>query len=105
MRFMPVFLKEVMEVSVMEEREILSRNIRLLRESSNLSQDQLANLLWIDRTSLSGYEHGKRVPDIFMLCRIADVFEVSLDDLLGREAECMIKKPRREDNIKKIDEI
>lgn len=74
-----------MELAIIEKRNILSRNIRLFRKERNLSQNQLASLLWIDRTSVSSYEHGKRVPDIFMLCRIADIFGVSLDVLLGRE--------------------
>ena len=66
-------------------RSEIGRNIRRLRERQNMSQTQLAKILWIDRSSLSGYEIGKRVPDIFMLCKMADVFGVSLDTLVGRE--------------------
>ena len=47
----------------------------------------MAEKIGVDRTSLSSYENNKRVPDIFMLCRIADVFEISLDHLIGREAQ------------------
>lgn len=68
-----------------EKRGTIGRNIKLLREARNLSQTQLAKKLWIDRTSLAGYEIGKRIPDIFMLCKIADIFDVSLDVLAGRE--------------------
>lgn len=67
-----------------DKRRAIGRNIKMLREERKLSQTQLARLLWIDRTSLSGYEIGKRVPDIFMLCKLADVFGVSLDTLVGR---------------------
>lgn len=63
----------------------IGRRIRWLRERQNMSQEQLAQILWIDRSSLSGYEIGKRVPDIFMLCKMADVFDISLDTLVGRE--------------------
>lgn len=59
--------------------------IRLLRLEKNMTQRQLAAKIGVDRTSLSSYEHSKRTPDIFILCRIADVFEVSLDDLVGRK--------------------
>lgn len=65
----------------------IGRRIRWLREQQNMSQEQLAQILWIDRSSLSGYEIGKRVPDIFMLCKMADVFDVSLDTLIGREGD------------------
>ena len=68
-----------------KKRGTIGRNIKLLREARNLSQTQLAKKLWIDRTSLAGYEIGKRIPDIFMLCKIADIFDVSLDVLAGRE--------------------
>ena len=59
--------------------------IRLLRLEKNMTQRQLAAKIGVDRTSLSSYEHSKRTPDIFILCRLADVFEVSLDDLVGRK--------------------
>lgn len=68
-----------------ETRGIIGRNIKRFREERNLSQTQLAKKLWIHRTSLAGYEIGKRLPDIFMLCRMADIFDVSLDVLVGRE--------------------
>ena len=59
--------------------------IRLLRLEKNMTQRQLAAKIGVDRTSLSSYEHSKRTPDIFIPCRMADVFEVSLDDLVGRK--------------------
>ena len=68
-----------------EKRGTIGTNIKLLREAKNLSQTELAKKLWIDRTSLAGYEIGKRLPDIFMLCKIADIFDVSLDALAGPE--------------------
>lgn len=68
------------------EKERLGRNIKSFREARNLSQSQLADRLWIDRSSLSGYEIGKRTPDIYMLCRIADELDLPLDVLVGRKA-------------------
>lgn len=68
-----------------ERRGAIGKNIKRLREERSLSQTQLAKKLWIDRTSLAGYEIGKRLPDIFMLWDIADIFDVSLDALTGRE--------------------
>ena len=59
--------------------------IRLLRLEKNMTQRQLAAKIGVDRTSLSSYEHSKRMPDIFVLCRMADIFEVSLDNLVGRK--------------------
>lgn len=58
--------------------------IRELRKENQLKQIELSMKIGVDRTSLSSYENGKRLPDITMLCRIADVFEVTLDTLVGR---------------------
>ena len=73
-------------IAVEEEQDTLGKNIKSFREARNLSQSQLAKRLWIDRSSLSGYEIGKRTPDIYMLCRIADELKLSLDELVGRKA-------------------
>lgn len=59
--------------------------IRQLREDRGLKQRELAEKIGVDRTSLSSYENSKRIPDIFILCSIADVFQISLDELVGRE--------------------
>lgn len=58
--------------------------LKLLRERQNLSQTTLAKLLNISRQSYNFYENEKREPDISMLIRIANFFDVSLDYLLGR---------------------
>jgi transcriptional regulator with XRE-family HTH domain len=68
-----------------ERRGTIGKNIKRFREEKKLSQSQLAKQLWIERTSLAGYERGQRLPDIFMLCKIADILEISLDVLTGRE--------------------
>ncbi len=67
------------------EKGNIGQNIKRFRKERNLSQSELAKHLWLDRTSLSGYEIGKRTPDIYMLWRLADFFGVSLDILVGRE--------------------
>ena len=56
--------------------------IKQYRESKNLTQQDLADMVNIDRTTLSQYETGKRLPDIYILCDIADELDVSLDDLV-----------------------
>jgi len=55
-----------------------------LRKGGDLTQDDLADILGITRQSLSHFELEKRKPDIEMLQKIADYFNVSTDYLLGR---------------------
>lgn len=62
----------------------LGTRLKYIRSSRNVSQEFLANTLGIDRTTISGYESGRRLPDLYTLWRLADLFEVSLDDLVGR---------------------
>lgn len=57
-----------------------------------MTQEQLAAQLFMKRQTLSNYEIGKRVPDIFELIKIADLFRITLDELVGRnpDADTMI---------------
>ena len=60
-------------------------NIRVLRKKNGLLQKDLADQLNITRKALSNYEVGKRIPDIFELIRMAEIFKVSVDEIIGRE--------------------
>ena len=58
--------------------------IRRLRKKHQLTQKQLAEKLGISPITVSGWEIGKRIPDPRMLPRIAAVFGISVDNLLGQ---------------------
>ena len=58
--------------------------LKELRQSMNLHQEALASLLSVDRSTISSYESDMRQPPLGTLMRIADVFGVSTDYLLGR---------------------
>ncbi len=55
-----------------------------LRERYNLSRQQLADILGVSRASLEYYEKGKRTPDIEVLYKLSDYFNVTSDYLIGR---------------------
>lgn len=59
-------------------------NIRHLRQKHHMTQEQLSQKLFMKRQTLSNYEIGKRVPDIYELIKIANLFQVTLDELVGR---------------------
>ncbi|MBA4700718.1 MAG: helix-turn-helix transcriptional regulator [Ruminococcus sp.] len=63
----------------------IGKNIKRLRKQRNWTQEQLANKLYISRQTLSNYENGNRLPNLYMACQIADVFEISIDSLMGRK--------------------
>lgn len=63
---------------------MLDSNMKRLRGERMMSQEMLARKLHIKRQTVSSYETGRSLPDIFILIKMADIFEVTLDELVGR---------------------
>ena len=62
----------------------LGERINKLRTEKNLSQGDLANALDVSRQSISKWETNASVPELDKLIKIAELFEVSLDELVGK---------------------
>lgn len=62
-----------------------------LRENKRLSQSQLAARLGITKSMVSAYENSARMPSYAVLLRIAGMFNVSLDYLLGMENQIIFR--------------
>ena len=62
---------------------MFSENLITLRKLHNISQEELAEKVGVSRQTMSKYETGESVPDIEKSKAIADVFGVSLDDLVN----------------------
>lgn len=60
-------------------------NLISLRKMNHMSQEELADRLHVSRQTLSKYETGESLPDIEKCKAIADVFDVSMDDLVNYE--------------------
>lgn len=72
-------------------------NLKYYREKAGYkSAKEFANTLGIPPNTYVGYEVRGREPKFDTLCKIADLLEVSTDDLLGR------KEPQLKDNLMKI---
>ena len=74
--------------------ETLGNIIMRLRKEKELTQEQLANALGITYQAVSKWETGVSSPDIAMLPLLADIFEVSIDELFGRTAPSARLAPR-----------
>ena len=59
------------------------KNLVLLRKKNNLSQEELALAIDVSRQTIYSWESGLNYPNIIMLKKIADVLNVSTDDLLN----------------------
>lgn len=60
------------------------KTIQDLRKANNMTQEDLAARLGVTPTAVSKWENNNTLPDILMLCALADCFEVTADELLGR---------------------
>lgn len=60
----------------------LTENLRFCRVRKSLTQEDMANKLNLERQTYCNYENGQRTPSLDILVNIADILEVSLDDLL-----------------------
>lgn len=68
-----------------ERVAILSERIHELRMRQGYTQVSLAKKLGVSKQAVSNWENGNIQPSIDMLIRIADLFSVTTDYLLGRE--------------------
>ena len=66
---------------------MLHKNIRIFRKERGLTQEELAIRVNVVRQTVSKWEKGLSVPDADMLQKIAEVLEVSVSQMLGREEE------------------
>ena len=78
---------------------MLKENIKSLRKSKGLSQEELAVKLNVVRQTISKWEQGLSVPDAEMLISISEVFEIPVSTLLGENIS-----ESRVDDLKAISE-
>lgn len=63
---------------------MLLNRLNDLRVKNNLTQEDVANILGVGRTTYAMYEQGNRQMDYDILVKLADFYKVSLDYLFGR---------------------
>lgn len=63
------------------------QRIRNLREDNDLTRQQIADMLYINRRTYAAYENGINSMTSETLCKIADIYHTSVDWLLGRTDE------------------
>ena len=79
----------------------LNAQIKKYRTELNLSQEELAEKVYVTRQTISNWENGKSYPDIHSLLLLSSLFNVSLDQLIKGDIETM-KEIINEQEIKKF---
>ena len=70
----------------------IAKNLSYYRKSANLTQAELAEKINYSDKSVSKWESGNGAPDIYILMQLADLFGVSLNDLVSGDTP---EKPKK----------
>lgn len=79
-----------------------NEKLQNLRKSKGLTQEELAEILFVSRTAVSKWESGRGYPSIDSLKDIAKYFSVSIDDLLSGENILSIAETENKSNFRKM---
>lgn len=60
----------------------IAENIKFYRKQMRMTQGELAEKLCGKKSLISNYENGYSTPDIYTLCKLASIFDVTLDELV-----------------------
>ena len=79
-------MREVKQSKVSEDGEMtLEEQIKHYRKQAGLSQEKMAEKIGVSRQAITKWENGTGTPDIANLMAIADLFQISVDELLSNE--------------------
>lgn len=70
----------------------VGNRIREQREAKGISQDELAQKVFVSRQTVSNWERGKTLPDVQSLLLLSNLFDVSVDTLVRGDEETMAKE-------------
>lgn len=79
----------------------LGNQIKKYRSELQISQEQLADRIYVSRQTISNWENEKSYPDVNSLILLSEVFQTSIDKLIKGDIEIM-KEKINEQEIKKL---
>ena len=79
----------------------LGNQIKKYRKERSLSQDALAERIFVSRQTISNWENDKSYPDVNSLVLLCDAFEISLDQLVKGDVETMKQRMSMSDEERK----
>lgn len=79
--------------------QTFANTLKQLRAERNLSQQQMAELLYVDRSTVAKWETGSRMPGTLLISRIAECFHIDVQVLLAN-----VKLPEEIPNVIMVDD-
>jgi len=78
----------------------LGKQIKFYRQEAQLSQEELANRVYVSRQTISNWENDKSYPDVNSLVLLSEIFQISLDKLIKGDIEVMKEVIKKEEIAK-----
>ena len=78
----------------------LGKQIKMHRQEVHLSQEELANRVYVSRQTISNWENDKSYPDVNSLVLLSEIFQISLDNLIKGDIEVMKDVIQKEEIVK-----
>ena len=75
----------------------LGKQIRMYRQEAQLSQEELADRVYVSRQTISNWENDKSYPDVNSLVLLSEVFHISLDKLIKGDIDVMKEAIKKEE--------
>ena len=79
----------------------LGKQIKMHRQKAQLSQEELANRVYVSRQTISNWENDKSYPDVNSLVLLSEIFQISLDKLIKGDIDVM-KEAIKKEEVKKM---
>ena len=76
----------------LEFKKIVSENLQYYRKQKNLTQLELAEAINYSDKSISKWERGESLPDLFILAEIAKLYGITLNDLVSPKSKSRQRK-------------
>lgn len=86
--------QEEKKYSADRTKESLGQKLKYCREQRGLTQEELAEKIFITRQAISNYERDKTLPDVYTLKKIAAIFDMSLDEIMEHTKEAEVTMPK-----------
>ena len=77
------------------------KQIKMHRQEAELSQEELANRVYVSRQTISNWENDKSYPDVNSLVLLSEIFQISLDNLIKGDIGVM-KEVIQKEEIEKM---
>jgi transcriptional regulator with XRE-family HTH domain len=98
----------IIERYTVQDMAAFAERLKVLRESRKLTQARLAELIGVNPRAYNRWERGNFVPQLDTLIKIADVLQVSLAELSGRDPtlhEPAVHNPKLHALLKEVDAL